>query len=297
MYAIVDVKDKQFKVRAGDRLYVPRHADAEPDATLTLDRVLLASDGDGTVHVGTPTVEGASVTARVLGEVKGDKVIVFKKKRRKRYTVKRGHRQRYTQIQIEALTVGGTTYDAPVRTDAAPPAAAEEAEATAAEPMPAPEAEAAPLMAEPAPMEEAAPTEEAEAPEAPEAADTPEALDLGATETSDEAATDEAASDEAVSDEVADAEPIEFDLGTTDTDEAEADEAPEASDEAASDEGVRRGRIRRRRDEGGVDRFFLRASLARPDPPASNPTRTLWLTKKAWARPRTVGTRTPSISA
>ncbi len=248
MYAIVDVKDKQFKVRAGDRLYVPRHADAEPDATLTLDRVLLASDGDGTVHVGTPTVEGASVTARVLGEVKGDKVIVFKKKRRKRYTVKRGHRQRYTQIQIEALTVGGTTYDAPVRTDAAPPAAAEEAEATAAEPMPAPEAEAAPLMAEPAPMEEAAPTEEAEAPEAPEAADTPEALDLGATETSDEAATDEAATDEAatdeaatdeaVSDEAADAEPIEFDLGTTDTDEAEADEAPEASDEAASDEAA-----------------------------------------------------------
>lgn len=108
MYAIVDIKDKQFKVREGEYVYVPHHADAAIDETLTFDRVLLVSDGDGDVHIGTPTVDGASVTARVIDQVKGDKVIVFKKKRRKRYKVKRGHRQQYTKIQIEALTTNGS---------------------------------------------------------------------------------------------------------------------------------------------------------------------------------------------
>ncbi|MFB6097994.1 MAG: 50S ribosomal protein L21 [Salinibacter sp.] len=107
MYAIVDVKDKQFKVQEGDTLYVPYHSEAEADQALTLDRVLLLSDGEGDVTLGTPTVEDASVTARVREHVKGDKVIVFKKKRRKRYRVKRGHRQQYTQIEIESLNVDG----------------------------------------------------------------------------------------------------------------------------------------------------------------------------------------------
>jgi large subunit ribosomal protein L21 len=107
MYAIVDIKDKQFKVQEGEYVYVPHHADAEIDDTLTLDQVLLISDGDGDVTLGTPTVEGASITARVIDQVKGDKVIVFKKKRRKRYKVKRGHRQQYTKIQIEALETNG----------------------------------------------------------------------------------------------------------------------------------------------------------------------------------------------
>jgi large subunit ribosomal protein L21 len=107
MYAIVDVKDKQFKVREDDTLYVPYHSDADEDQELTLDRVLLVSDGDGDVTLGTPTVKDASVSARVLEHVKGDKVIVFKKKRRKRYRVKRGHRQQYTQIKIESLNVNG----------------------------------------------------------------------------------------------------------------------------------------------------------------------------------------------
>lgn len=107
MYAIVDVKDKQFKVRENDTLYVPYHADAEEDQELTLDRVLLLSDEEGDVTLGTPTVDGASVTARVEEHVKGDKVIVFKKKRRKRYRVKRGHRQQYTQIHIESLNTNG----------------------------------------------------------------------------------------------------------------------------------------------------------------------------------------------
>jgi len=105
MYAIVDVKDKQFKVREGDTLYVPYHSEAEADQELTLDRVLLVSDGEGDTTLGTPTVEDATITARVLEHVKGDKVIVFKKKRRKRYRVKRGHRQQYTQIQIEQIQI------------------------------------------------------------------------------------------------------------------------------------------------------------------------------------------------
>ncbi len=109
MYAVVDVKDKQFKVQEGDTLYVPYHSDADADQELTLDRVLLVSDGEGDVTLGTPTVEDASVTARVQEHVKGDKVIVFKKKRRKRYRVKRGHRQQYTQIEIESLNVNGTS--------------------------------------------------------------------------------------------------------------------------------------------------------------------------------------------
>ncbi len=107
MYAIVDVKDKQFKVREDDTLYVPYHSSADVDDELTLDRVLLVSDGDGEVTLGTPSVDGASVHARVVDQVKGDKVIVFKKKRRKRYRVKRGHRQQYTQIKIESLDVNG----------------------------------------------------------------------------------------------------------------------------------------------------------------------------------------------
>lgn len=107
MYAIIDVADKQFKVRPGDTLYVPHRPEAAVDDTLAFDRVLLASSGDSEITLGTPTVEAATVTARVLEHVQGDKITVFKKKRRKRYKVKRGHRQKYTQIKIEALSVNG----------------------------------------------------------------------------------------------------------------------------------------------------------------------------------------------
>ena len=103
MYAIVEIAGKQFKAAEGDRLYVPRQK-AEVGDTLTFDRVLLVSGADG-VQVGAPTVGGATVTAEVLDHVKGDKVIVFKKKRRKGYKVKNGHRQPYTQIKIGGLSV------------------------------------------------------------------------------------------------------------------------------------------------------------------------------------------------
>ena len=103
MYAIVEIGGKQFKVAEGDRLYVPRLKD-DVGADVTFDRVLLVSGDDG-VTVGAPTVGGASVSAEVLDHVKGDKVIVFKKKRRKGYRVKNGHRQPYTHIKIGGLSV------------------------------------------------------------------------------------------------------------------------------------------------------------------------------------------------
>ena len=103
MYASVEIAGKQFKVAEGDRLYVPRLKD-DVGADVTFDRVLLTS-GDSGVSVGAPTVAGASVSATVLDHVKGDKIIVFKKKRRKGYRVKNGHRQPYTQIEIGGLSV------------------------------------------------------------------------------------------------------------------------------------------------------------------------------------------------
>ena len=133
MYAIVDIKDKQFKVQEGEYVYVPHHADAEIDDTLTLDQVLLISDGEGDVTLGTPTVDGASITARVIDQVKGDKVIVFKKKRRKRYKVKKGHRQQYTKIQIEALDANGKKKAASKKKSEKTTAKAEDAEAEAAD--------------------------------------------------------------------------------------------------------------------------------------------------------------------
>ena len=105
MYAIVDIQGKQYKVRPNDTLYVPLFGGASVDDTLVLERVLLLANGQD-VRVGRPTVDGASVTATVLRHVKADKVIVFKKKRRKRYRVKRGHRQQYTHIKVQSLSAG-----------------------------------------------------------------------------------------------------------------------------------------------------------------------------------------------
>ena len=104
MYAIVEIAGKQYKVQEDDTLYVPR-LQAAPDETVTFDRVLLVAGDD--YHVGTPTVSGATVTAKVLAHVKGDKIIVFKKKRRKRFRVKNGHRQPFTQVQIASLSTNG----------------------------------------------------------------------------------------------------------------------------------------------------------------------------------------------
>jgi len=103
MYAIVEIGGKQYKVQKDDLLYIPLIKEEEKKK-LTFDRVLLVSNGKD-IKVGTPTVAGATVKATVLAHVKADKVLVFKKKRRKRYRVKRGHRQPYTQIQVNSVTV------------------------------------------------------------------------------------------------------------------------------------------------------------------------------------------------
>ncbi|MCS7081650.1 MAG: 50S ribosomal protein L21 [Bacteroidetes bacterium] len=102
MYALVDIQGHQVRVEPKARLLVPR-LKLEPGAEVSFDRVLLIADDSGQVRVGTPHVEGASVRARVLGEVRDRKVIVFKKRRREGYRVKRGHRQRYTEIEITSL--------------------------------------------------------------------------------------------------------------------------------------------------------------------------------------------------
>ncbi len=101
MYAIVDIAGKQFKVQKDQKLYVHR-LDAEEGKNVEFSQVLLV-DNEGKVKVGTPSVKGASVNAKVLQHLKGDKVIVFKKKRRKGYKVRNGHRQYLTQIQIENI--------------------------------------------------------------------------------------------------------------------------------------------------------------------------------------------------
>ena len=101
MYAIVEIAGQQFKVEKGQKIYTHRLA-AEEGSTVTFDKVYLV-DNDGDVKIGTPTIENASVSAKVLNHLKGDKVIVFKKKRRKGYRVKNGHRQYLTRIEIENI--------------------------------------------------------------------------------------------------------------------------------------------------------------------------------------------------
>ena len=101
MYAIVDIAGQQFKVEKESKIFVHRlHADE--GASLSFEKVLLI-DNDGAVKVGAPYVEGAVVKATVLEHLKGKKVIVFKKKRRKGYIKKNGHRQYLTQIKIEEI--------------------------------------------------------------------------------------------------------------------------------------------------------------------------------------------------
>jgi len=104
MYAIVDIAGQQFKVEKDSKIFVHRLA-SEEGAAVEFDKVMLI-DNDGVVTVGAPVVEGAKITAKVISHVKGDKVIVFKKKRRKTYKKKNGHRQQFSQIQIEDILVG-----------------------------------------------------------------------------------------------------------------------------------------------------------------------------------------------
>lgn len=101
MYAIVEIAGQQFKVQQDQEVFVHRLTAAEGDK-ITFDKVLLTDNG-GVVRIGTPTVSGVAVSATVLEHLKGDKVIVFKKKRRKGYKKKNGHRQYLTKIVINSI--------------------------------------------------------------------------------------------------------------------------------------------------------------------------------------------------
>lgn len=105
MYAIVEMAGQQFKVAKDQKVYVHR-LQGEVGSKVTFDNVLLL-DNNGNVTIGAPAVEGASVTAQILSHLKGDKVIVFKKKRRKGYIKKNGHRQYLSEIQIESIAATG----------------------------------------------------------------------------------------------------------------------------------------------------------------------------------------------
>ena len=124
MYAIVDIAGQQFKVAKDQKVYVHR-LDAKTGSKVSFDQVLLLDDG-GKITVGAPAIANASVEAKVVKHLKDDKVIVFKKKRRKGYRVKNGHRQSLTEIVIESV---GTK----VKKKAAPTAKAEK-EAVKAKP-------------------------------------------------------------------------------------------------------------------------------------------------------------------
>ena len=101
MYAIVEIAGQQFKVEKDQRYFV-HQLEGKAGSNVTFDQVLLLED-NGKVSVGAPAVNGVQVTAKIVQHLKGDKVIVFKKKRRKGYAVKNGHRQRLTEISIQEI--------------------------------------------------------------------------------------------------------------------------------------------------------------------------------------------------
>lgn len=103
MYVIVEIAGQQFKVENGRKLYVHRLSGDE-GSQISFDKILL-TENDGQVKVGTPVVKGASVNATIVKHLKDDKVLVFKKKRRKGYKVKNGHRQFLTQILINDIVI------------------------------------------------------------------------------------------------------------------------------------------------------------------------------------------------
>jgi len=102
MYAILDIEGQQFKVEENKNIFVHRQQEEE-GSSIEFDNVLLL-DNDGDVKVGTPTVDGAKVTAKVVAHPRGKKVTVFKKKRRKGYQKSNGHRDYLTQLKIEEIT-------------------------------------------------------------------------------------------------------------------------------------------------------------------------------------------------
>ena len=131
MYAIVEIAGQQFKVAKDQKVYVHR-LQGEEGSSVSFDKVYLLDDGTQ-VTIGAPAITGASVEAKVVKHLKGDKVIVFKKKRRKGYRVKNGHRQSLTEILIQSISSKGGAKKASPRKQAAPKAKAPVAAAPKAE--------------------------------------------------------------------------------------------------------------------------------------------------------------------
>jgi large subunit ribosomal protein L21 len=104
MYAIFRTGGKQFRAEPGKSVRIPS-LEVEPGENVTFDEVLLGSSEQG-VKVGLPLVDGASVQAEVIGHGKGEKIIIFKHKRRKNYRRKQGHRQKYTEVRINEVNLG-----------------------------------------------------------------------------------------------------------------------------------------------------------------------------------------------
>ena len=123
MYAIVEISGKQFKVEKKQKLFVNR-IDAEEGKKVSFDNVLMFSNGNK-LSIGSPVVSGVKVDAKVLKHLKSDKVIVFKKKRRKGYKVKNGHRQLITQIEINDIISGVSKKSSAVKKDSAKTSAKE----------------------------------------------------------------------------------------------------------------------------------------------------------------------------
>lgn len=138
VYAVIRTGGKQHRIAPGQRLRVER-LDGEIGDRITFDQVLMVRGDDGEVAVGAPTVDGASVSAEVIGQGRGRKINVFKYKSKTRYRRLRGHRQHHTDLRIEEVALGGRTWTAPERPkpaeepEAVEPADEVEAEAPAAE--------------------------------------------------------------------------------------------------------------------------------------------------------------------
>ena len=119
MYAIVEIAGQQFKVTKDQKVFVHRLA-TEEGKSVSFDNVLLIGDGNN-ITVGAPAIDGAQVGAKVLKHLKGDKVIVFKKKRRKGYRKKNGHRQALSEIVIESIVASGAKKASPAKAEKAAP--------------------------------------------------------------------------------------------------------------------------------------------------------------------------------
>ncbi len=105
MFAVIQTGGKQYRVAEGDRISVEK-LDVEPGGSVELDRVLMVGDGESAPTVGAPILAGATVTAEVVDQTRGKKIIVFKKKRRQNYRRKAGHRQHHTVLRITGINAG-----------------------------------------------------------------------------------------------------------------------------------------------------------------------------------------------